>query len=166
MATSKASAIWAKKKDFQDPPLPMAQVMDCPASKSLSPSTILKNRYIGKFMYMTFCIVYCVICILYSVFCIPYSVFCTVCCEFACMSFAASVYVMGLSNFLLPQYLLCNRYHIFIPHTATKIPNMYSFSWNSAASAPISCVCERFILSQDWSTYFLQQNRDTYRGNI
>jgi hypothetical protein len=24
---------------------------------------------------------------------------------------------------------------------------------------PHSCVCERFIYSQDWSTYFLQQNR-------
>jgi hypothetical protein len=28
-----------------------------------------------------------------------------------------------------------------------------------------SCVCERFIYSQDWSTYFLQQKRQTHRGN-
>ncbi len=29
-----------------------------------------------------------------------------------------------------------------------------------------SCVCERFVQSQDRSTYFLQQNRQTDRGNI
>jgi hypothetical protein len=29
-----------------------------------------------------------------------------------------------------------------------------------------SCVCEQFIQSQDWSTYFLQQNRETDVGNI
>ncbi len=31
---------------------------------------------------------------------------------------------------------------------------------------PHSCVCERFIYSQDRSTYFLQQNRQTDCGNI
>ncbi len=31
---------------------------------------------------------------------------------------------------------------------------------------PHSCVYERFIYSQDQSTYFLQQNRKTHRGNI
>jgi hypothetical protein len=31
---------------------------------------------------------------------------------------------------------------------------------------PHSCVCERFIFSQDWSTYFLQQKRQTDPGNI
>ena len=31
---------------------------------------------------------------------------------------------------------------------------------------PQSCVCERFIYSQDRSTYFLQQKRQTHRGNI
>jgi hypothetical protein len=30
---------------------------------------------------------------------------------------------------------------------------------------PHSCVCERFIYSQDRSTYFLQQKRQTHRGN-
>jgi hypothetical protein len=30
---------------------------------------------------------------------------------------------------------------------------------------PHSCVCERFIQSQDRSTYFLQQNRQTDHGN-
>ncbi len=39
--------------------------------------------------------------------------------------------------------------------TATAIPFIYSFSENSTASAqfPHSCVCERFIYSQDRSTY-------------
>ncbi len=31
---------------------------------------------------------------------------------------------------------------------------------------PHSCVCERFIYSQDRSTYYLQQNRQTNRGNM
>ncbi len=31
---------------------------------------------------------------------------------------------------------------------------------------PHSCVCWRFIYSQDRSTYFLQQKRQTHRGNI
>jgi hypothetical protein len=31
---------------------------------------------------------------------------------------------------------------------------------------PHSCVFEKFIYSQDQSTYFLQQNRQTHRGNI
>jgi hypothetical protein len=31
---------------------------------------------------------------------------------------------------------------------------------------PHSCVCGRFIYSQDRSTYFLQQKRQTHRGNI
>ncbi len=31
---------------------------------------------------------------------------------------------------------------------------------------PHSCVCEQFIYSLDQSTYFLQQNRQTNRGNI
>ncbi len=31
---------------------------------------------------------------------------------------------------------------------------------------PHSCVCERFIYSQGWSTSFLQQNRQIDRGNI
>ncbi len=42
-------------------------------------------------------------------------------------------------------------------YTARKIPFMYSFSGNCATPQsrfPQSCVCERFIYSQDQSTYF------------
>jgi hypothetical protein len=31
---------------------------------------------------------------------------------------------------------------------------------------PHSCVCKRFLYSQDRSTYFLQQNRQIDRGNL
>jgi hypothetical protein len=31
---------------------------------------------------------------------------------------------------------------------------------------PHSCIFEHFIYSQDQSTHFLQQNRQTHRGNI
>jgi hypothetical protein len=51
-------------------------------------------------------------------------------------------------------------------HNARKIPFMYSFSGNCEASVPISCVCERFMYSQDQFTYFLQQNRRIDLGNI
>ncbi len=56
-------------------------------------------------------------------------------------------------------------------HTATKIPFMYSCSGNYAAlppqsQFPHSCVFELFVYSQDWSTYFLQQNRQIDCGNL
>jgi hypothetical protein len=42
MAWSKTSAIWVQRSQyFQSPPLPIAQVIGSPASKSLSPSSIL-----------------------------------------------------------------------------------------------------------------------------
>jgi hypothetical protein len=52
--------------------------------------------------------------------------------------------------------------------TATKIPFMYFFSGNCAASVPIpqSCECERFKYSQDRSTYFPAAERQTDPGNI
>ncbi len=59
-------------------------------------------------------------------------------------------------------------YPLWILYTATAMPFIYSFSGNSAASVqfPHSCVYERFIYSQDQSTYFLQKNRQTHRVNI
>jgi hypothetical protein len=55
-------------------------------------------------------------------------------------------------------------------YTAREIPYMYYFSGNSAASAPISTfMCLRAIYifpGSVYSTYFLQQNRQTDRGNI
>jgi hypothetical protein len=53
-------------------------------------------------------------------------------------------------------------------HTATKIPSIYSFSGIAGLQSqfPHSCVCERFIYSQDRFTHFLQQNRQINRGNI
>ncbi len=53
-------------------------------------------------------------------------------------------------------------------YTATKISLMCSFLAIARPQPqfPHSCVCERLIESQDRSTYFLQENRQTDRGNI
>ncbi len=48
--------------------------------------------------------------------------------------------------------------------TATKIPFMNS--WEMRCLIPHSCVCERFLYSQDRSTYFLKQNRQIDCGNV
>ncbi len=52
---------------------------------------------------------------------------------------------------------LQRKYHLCIPNKGTVRPQ-YQF--------PHSCVFERFIYSQDQSTYFLQQKRQTDYGNI
>jgi hypothetical protein len=58
-------------------------------------------------------------------------------------------------------------------YTVMKIPIMYSFSGNCAASEaqtqfPHSCVCARFIvyIPRISPHIFLQQNRQIDRGNI
>ena len=68
-----------------------------------------------------------------------------------------------------PHVAICVLKH-WAHHTATKIPFMYSFSGNSAASAPIStlmCLWAIYIVPGSvYNTYCLQQNRETDRGNI
>ncbi len=49
-------------------------------------------------------------------------------------------------------------------YTATKIPFIFWELRRLQTKFPHSCVCERFIYSQDLSTYFLQQNRQINRG--
>jgi hypothetical protein len=54
-------------------------------------------------------------------------------------------------------YALQGKSHVCIPFLEMARP------WSKF---PHSCVCERFIYSQDRSTYFLQQNRKIDCGNI
>ncbi len=49
------------------------------------------------------------------------------------------------------------KYHLCIPFLGIAWPQ---------PQFPHSCVCERFIYSQDRSTYFLQQNGQIDRVNI
>jgi hypothetical protein len=58
--------------------------------------------------------------------------------------------------------------HFLTAYTATVIPFIYSFSEIARPQSQFShsCFLERFIYSQDQSTYFLQQNRQTHRGTI
>ncbi len=54
-------------------------------------------------------------------------------------------------------YTLQRQFRLYIPFLGIARPQ---------PQFPHSCVCERFICSQDRSTYFLQQKRQTHRGNI
>jgi hypothetical protein len=67
-------------------------------------------------------------------------------------------------NFLDPQVSssLCL-------HTLQRKSHLYTLFLGIArpkSQFPRSCVCERFLYPQDWSTYFLQQNRQIDCGNI
>ncbi len=55
------------------------------------------------------------------------------------------------------MYTLQRKSHLCIPFLGNARPR---------SQFPIACVCERFIYSQDRSTYFLQQNRQIDGGNI
>jgi hypothetical protein len=55
------------------------------------------------------------------------------------------------------HFALQRQFRLYIPFLRTARPQLQFLH---------SCVCERFICSQDGSTYFLQQNRQTDSGNI
>ena len=54
-------------------------------------------------------------------------------------------------------YALQPQFRLYIPFLGIARPQ---------PQFPHSCIFERFIYSQDQFTYFLQQNRQTHRGNI
>jgi hypothetical protein len=58
---------------------------------------------------------------------------------------------------ILDKFIKEKEEYVSRLYTATKIAFMYSFSGNCTASV---------LYSQDRSTYFLQQNRQTDPGNI
>ncbi len=66
---------------------------------------------------------------------------------------------VSVSDFYIPRivHTLQRKSHLCIPSLGIARPQ---------PQFPHSCVCERFIYSQDRSTYFLQQNRETDGGNI
>ncbi len=55
------------------------------------------------------------------------------------------------------RHTLQRQFHLHIPFLGIAQPQ---------PQFPHSCVFERFIYSQDKSTYFLQQNRQNHRGNM
>jgi hypothetical protein len=72
------------------------------------------------------------------------------------------------SSFSSPFFfcILCTVHIIF--HTLQRQFRLYIPFLGIARLQPQflhSCVCERFIYSQDRSTYFLQQKRQLHRGN-
>jgi hypothetical protein len=71
-----------------------------------------------------------------------------------CYAFYESI--IFIKNYI-PERILQRQFRLYIPFLGIARPQ---------PQCPHSCVCERFIYSQDWSTYFLQQKRQTHRGNI
>ncbi len=66
--------------------------------------------------------------------------------------------VSGLGRLLYSTIsVLQGKCHLYIPFLKIARPQ---------SQFPHSCVCERFIYSQDRSIYFLQQNWQIGRGNI
>jgi hypothetical protein len=80
---------------------------------------------------------------------------------------------MGRSSFVFPaKRIACFkiRYKIAVQYIARKIPFMFFFSGNCAASVPIStfmCLGEMYMyIPRIGSHISLQQNRQTDPGNI
>jgi hypothetical protein len=68
---------------------------------------------------------------------------------------ARQVYQILIQN--LSSATLQQQFRLYIPVLGIARPQ---------PQFPHSCVCERFIYSQDRSTYFIQQKWQTLRGNI
>ncbi len=73
--------------------------------------------------------------------------------------------------YIFPEMKLCGlvpRFHIHVSALQRKFRLYIPFLGIARPQPqfPNSCVCERFIYFQDRSTYFLQQERQTHRGNI
>ncbi len=67
MATSEASAIWSQKsRDFKGPTPSNGPSNGFSRIKIIKSKDRIKNMYIGNFIYMSFCILYCILCVLYS----------------------------------------------------------------------------------------------------
>jgi hypothetical protein len=62
-----------------------------------------------------------------------------------------------MSWYLVGVSALQQKFCLYIPFLGIAWPQ---------PQFPHLCVCERFIYSQDRSTYFLKQKRQTHRGNI
>ena len=77
------------------------------------------------------------------------------------------LYVQDLAHFLRILFcILCTVHIIF--YTLQRQFRLYIPFLGIARPQPQflhSCVCERFIYSQDRSTYFLQQKRQLHHGN-
>jgi hypothetical protein len=92
----------------------------------------------------------------------------------------STLFKSTLSTFLNALFLyfhniILNISRLFITALATLPPTLQQKSHlcipfleiaRPQPQFPHSCVCERFILTQERSSYFLQQNRQTDRGNI
>ncbi len=64
---------------------------------------------------------------------------------------------MGVYSCFLGRHTLQRQFRLYIPFLGIARPQ---------PQFPHSCVCERFIYSQDRPTYFLQQKRQNHHGNI
>ncbi len=78
--------------------------------------------------------------------------------------------MVGVGSICPVMIAYIGRTSPYMAYTETKIPLMYSFSGNSAASAPISTfMCVWAIYIVPWSVYIFppaKYSRQTHRGNM